>query len=104
MKDQFLAAIHGRNKIRLRFYSKEDSGELVRLCAPMDFGPSRRPGVAPDDRYHLWDYESDQRNHTLSLKPEQVAAMAVLEDQFDPADFVTWPTNWFVPRQWGRFS
>lgn len=103
MKEGFIAAIHGKNKVNLTFYSKEDSGILTRLCAPMDYGPSRR-AHDKSDRFHLWDYESDKNNHVLSLLPDQVIDIAVLAESFDPAGFITWPTNWFVPRHWGQYS
>lgn len=103
MKEGFIAAIHGKKKVNLTFYSKEDGGILTRLCAPMDYGPSRR-AHDKSDRFHLWDYESDQKNHVLSLLPDQVIDIAILAEAFDPADFITWQTNWFVPRNWGRYS
>ena len=106
MKDSFVAAIHAKQKVRLTFFSKEDGHTLVRTCAPMDFGPSRRT-KNKEDRYHLWDYESDTSTHTLSLLPGQVVSIEVLEEVFDPSEFVTWSTTtspWFVRRDWGTHS
>ena len=100
---QFIDAIHAKTKIRLTFFSKEDGRPLVRLCAPMDFGPSRR-AHNKDNRYHLWDYESDEKSHVLSLLPGQVSKMEFLNQNFCPSEFVTWPPNWFVPRDWGQYS
>ncbi|WP_447018299.1 hypothetical protein [Shewanella algae] len=102
-KAQFIDAIHAKTKIKLTFFSKEDGRRLTRLCAPMDFGPNRR-AHNKDDRYHLWDYESDQKNHVLSLLPEQIVSMEFLSLDFCPSEFVTWQTNWFVPRNWGVYS
>ncbi len=102
-KAQFIDSIHAKTKINLTFSSKEDGRQLTRLCAPMDLGPSRR-AHNKDDRFHLWDYESDQRNHVLSLLPGQVVTMEFLSDEFSPSEFVTWQTNWFVPRDWGVYS
>lgn len=105
-KDRFIQAIHGCKKVRLTFYSKDDERTLVRTCAPMDYGPSRR-AEEKNDRYHLWDYESDTGPHTLSLNPDQVTGIDVLDESFDPCEFVTWDTNaspWFVKRDWGRHS
>jgi hypothetical protein len=76
---------------------------LSRVCAPMDYGPSRR-GKDPSDRFHLWDFTSDTIAHTLSLKPEQVVSIELLPDTFDPSEFVTWKPNWIVPRDWGVHS
>lgn len=106
MRNVFLQAILERRKVRLTFFSKEDGTTLLRTCAPMDFGPSRR-AKRKDDRFHFWDYESDTRNHTLSLLPHQVVNIESLSDQFDPAEFVTWSTvasPWFFARDWGLYS
>jgi len=69
----------------------------------MDYGPSRRT-KNKSDRYHLWDYESDTKNHVLSLLPEQVKNMEFTNDEFSPADFITWSTSRFISRNWGEYS
>jgi hypothetical protein len=96
----FLEAIHARRKVLLTFYSKQDERYVDRLCAPMDFGPSRRhkDGL---DRLHLWDLES---SHTLSLPEEQVEELELLPESFDPGEFVTWKPQWFIERDWGSYS
>ena len=106
MKDRFIAAIHARKKIKVVFYSKEDGTFLTRLCAPMDYGPSRRARDGRD-RFHAWDYESDTGQHTLPLLPEQIKEITVLEEKFEPAEFITWDVKrspWFVKRDWGIYS
>lgn len=106
VKAEFIKAIQSRNKVRLKFFSKEDGATLTRTCAPMDFGPSRR-AHDKSDRFHLWDYDSDAKRHTLSLLPEQVQSIEVLPETFEPAEFVTWSTAsspWFVARNWGAHS
>jgi len=103
MNKDFINAIHSKSKIQLTFFSKEDQGVLIRLCAPMDYGPSRRT-KNQDDRFHFWDYESDKKNHVLSLLPNQVVSMTVLEENFEPEEFISWETNWFVKRDWGVYS
>lgn len=103
MHEDFIKSIHGKIKMKLTFSSKEDGRVITRLCAPMDYGPSRR-AADKTPRYHLWDYESDKQNHVLSLLPSQVVAMEATQEIFNPAEFITWQTNWFVPRDWGRNS
>lgn len=103
MLETFIQAIHNKQKVRVKFYSKEDRGILLRTCAPMDYGPSRR-SKRKNNRYHLWDYDSDTRNHVLSLNPEQVIEIQLLSEGFNPAEFVTWNTDWIVPRDWGTYS
>lgn len=103
---RFVGAIHGKRKIRLTFYSKEDAGDVVRTCAPMDYGPSRR-AKQKDDRYHLWNYESDTGPHPLSIPPEQIHDMTVLDEHFEREEFVTWSaaaSPWFIKRDWGPYS
>ena len=99
----FIEGIEGQQKIQLTFHSKEDGHSLVRLCAPMDFGPSTRT-LDQSDRYHFWDYDSDTGSHTLSLLPQQVQSIAATEISFEPSEFVTWPPNWIYPRNWGALS
>lgn len=72
----------------------------------MDYGPSRR-AHNQNSRYHFWDFESDKRNHVLSLLPEQITSIEVTNISFDPSDFVTWDCTtspWFVARNWGQYS
>jgi hypothetical protein len=69
----------------------------------MDYGPSRR-AHQKNDRFHFWDYDSDTANHTLSLNPEQIVSITVLQERFEPGDFVRWRPNWIVSRNWGQYS
>lgn len=104
--EHFIAGINTQQRITLRFYSKEDGGQLVRTCAPMDYGPSRR-AHDKSDRYHFWDYDSDTAKHTLSLLPSQIIQMEPMQDRFNPAEFITWNVGnspWFFARDWGIYS
>ncbi|MEN4605756.1 hypothetical protein L2D04_00375 [Pantoea agglomerans] len=103
MRDKFIDAIHNRSKIQLTFYSKEDDATITRLTAPMDFGPSRR-AHDKSDRFHFWDYESDEKNHVLSLLPEAIESLMVIDQDFQPQEFVSWTPNWFIARDWGQHS
>jgi len=106
MTEEFIRAIQSKNKVRLTFFSKEDAGILVRICAPMDYGSSRRT-FEKNDRYHFWDYDSDIKRHTLSLSPEQIESIEVLSEKFNPAEFITWDIQkspWLVSRDWGVYS
>jgi hypothetical protein len=106
LNDKFIQAIRDKRKVRVTFYSKEDGGLLTRKCAPMDYGPSRH-AKQQNDRFHLWDYESDTERHSLQLNPEQISKLEVLDEIFDPSEFITWDTTenpWFIPRDWGQYS
>ena len=99
----FLEALHGKRKARVEFYSMEDKRQIERICAPMDFGPSRR-SKDQSNRFHLWDFTSDTKSHTLSLIPDQIKSIEIMPDSFDPSEFVSWKPRWFVPRDWGAYS
>ncbi len=106
MREMFIQAIHDKRKIELRFHSDEDGHPITRKCAPMDYGPSRR-AKDKTPRFHSWDYESDRWPHTLSLLRGKIISMDVLDERFDPAEFITWnavASPWFVPRDWGVYS
>jgi hypothetical protein len=99
----FIDSLEARQKVTLTFYSQDDGHNLVRTCAPMDFGPTR---IAKDnfDRYHFWDYDSDEGRHPLMLLPDQIVSITVLEETFNPDEFVTWDPGWHHPRDWGEYS
>jgi len=99
----FIGSIHSTRKVRITFFSEEDNGYIERTCAPMDYavGQRIRDNIK---RYWVWDYDSDTRNHTLGIKPERIKSLVVLNETFDPSEFVTWRPNWDIPRQWGALS
>ncbi|MBI5046343.1 hypothetical protein HZC07_01280 [Candidatus Micrarchaeota archaeon] len=92
--------------MRITFYSEDDNGFIIRTCAPLDYGPSRRANDKTD-RFHMWDYDSDKRPHTLPLVKDQIIKLEVLEQTFDPRDIITWnlkSSPWFIKRDWGEYS
>lgn len=96
---QFIAAIHEKKKVWVRFYSAADHGVLDRVCGPMDYGPG---GNVSDglNRYWLWDYASTADSHTLGLTPQEIVDLRVLGEVFSPADFGDRPWPWAIPRDW----
>jgi hypothetical protein len=101
--DAFINAIQTKNKVKLVFFSKKDNSDQERTCAPMDYGPSRRSGSDGQNKYHFWDYDSDSKQHTLSLGSEQIKSITVLREKFDPKtdfEFDISNVEWFVPRNW----
>lgn len=101
----FIRAIYEKRKIKLVFFSKEDNNYLERTCAPMDYGPSRRT-KDNKNRLHVWDYDSDREEHTLSLPLEQIKSLEILPENFDPSEFITWDIKrspWFIKRNWGNY-
>jgi hypothetical protein len=99
----FLSAIKSLHKVSLTFFSKEDGHDLTSTCAPMDYAPRQHFPNEPF-RYHFWDYESDETPHTLSIPAEQIVSITLLEERFDPAEFMAWTPMWRYPRDWGPYS
>lgn len=99
----FLNAITEKKILRVTFNSKE-KGEITRLCIPFDFWPSRRNLKENPDRYHFYDLDSPEGNHTLSILPEQLVLIETTGEYFEPSDYVNWTPNWFVSRDWGDYS
>lgn len=100
---EFIEAIHGRFKILVEFRALSDGKIRKRVCAPMDFGPGARDR-SQTNKFHLWDYDSPDGPHTLSLEPSQLLKSEPTGEPFDPAEFVTWSPNWIVERDWGAYS
>lgn len=102
--EQFLKAIHEKRVLSVKLISDE-KGTITRKCIPFDFGPSRKykDGL---NRYHFWDLDSPDGSHNLSILPERLLEIEILDETFNPEDFVKWrkPYNWFVKRNWGEFS
>ena len=99
----FIQAIHEKKIINLRFDSYE-KGIIERKCIPFDFGPSRRNLTPNPDRFHFYDLNSPDGKHNLSIIPEQIVQLEVLEEGFDPENYIKWTPNWFVKRDWGIYS
>lgn len=99
----FIDSIHNTRKIRITFFSEEDNGYIERTCAPMDYAIGQR---IKDNikHYWVWDYDSDKKNHTLGLRSEKIRSLVILDEIFEPSEFVTWTPNWDIARQWGSFS
>jgi len=103
IKELFLKSIHDKKMVEIIFDSI-DKGVITRKCIPYDYGPSRKYRDNRD-RYHLYDLNSPEGKHNLSILPEQLLNLDILNQNFEPSDYVTWsPTKWFIPRDWGEHS
>ena len=101
--DDFINAIHSMNKVKIKYFSKKYNEVIERVCAPMDYGISNRFKNNID--YYHGDYESEKGPHTLLLNPKDVQTINVLNETFDPAEFIDWtPIIWIIPRDWGKYS
>lgn len=100
--DDFLRAINEKKLVLIECNSYE-KGYIQRKCVPFDYGPSRRYKDS-SDRYHFYDLDSPDGSHNLSILPEQLLFLKILDEQFEPKDYINWVPNWFIPRDWGKYS
>ncbi len=100
--DDFKKAIDNKLKLKLVFDSYE-KGIIERTCIPFDFGPSRRYKDG-QDRYHFYDLDSPDGKHNLSILPSQIKSLTLMNETFNPGDYITWEPNWILKRDWGSYS
>ena len=102
MEETLILSIHKKKKVNITFNSHE-KGNITRQCIPFDIGPSRRFKDG-ENRYHFYDLDSPNGSHNLSILPRQLINIELLSEGFNPADYVTWQTNWYIKRDWGVYS
>lgn len=99
----FLQGIHEKKYLSVDFVAKEDGLLRNRKCVPFDFGPSSR-GNDKSDKFHFLDLNSPNGKHSLGVFPEQVKSIVLIEESFEPSEYITWTPNWIVDRDWGVYS
>jgi hypothetical protein len=100
--DIFLKAINEKCVVMVSVDTFE-KGKISRKCIPFDYGPS---GIFNDDldRYHLYTLDSPKGSHNLSILPKQLLHIEILEEQFNPEDYITWKPKWHIKRNWEKYS
>ncbi|WP_194191202.1 hypothetical protein [Clostridium chrysemydis] len=98
----FVQAINDMKLVKVVFDSYE-KGRIERICVPFDYGPSRRYKDGRN-RYHFYDLDSQSSNHNLSILPQQIKSIEMINEEFNPKDYVKWTPNWFLKRDWGIYS
>ncbi len=102
--DELEQAIQQTKKVEIRFKEKETWILKDRVCIPYDFGKTKK---IKKDMFHFYDLNPDDwKTHNLSLNPEQIIDLIILEDKFNPCDYVKWdwPYNWNIQRNWWIYS
>lgn len=101
--NNFIQAIHEKRCIELTFTTKE-KGVVTRKCIPFDFAPSSR-AKDKTNRYQVYDLNSPDGSHNLAKLPGEVISIEILNETFNPADYVTWKKiDWHIKRDWGIYS
>lgn len=101
-REEMITAIRTCRLVRLTYDSKE-KGIITRKCVPFDIGPSSREKTGKE-YYHFYDLDSPDGKHNLPAIPERIRNLEVLNERFDPADYVKWTPNWHIKRDWGKYS
>jgi hypothetical protein len=102
----FLEALHAKRRLSISFFHRKEGKEMTRACAPLDFGPLRG-AKSGADAYQLWDLDAKRKPFNVTVAPDDVRGMTLLDETFDPAEIITWtfkPRAWTVERDWGAFS
>jgi hypothetical protein len=100
--DTFIDAIHRMQFVNVEVNSYE-KGIISRKCVPFDYGPSRKFKDGKN-RYHFYDLNSPDGAHNLSILPSQLLDIEMCGESFNPENYVKWTPNWFIKRNWGKFS
>jgi hypothetical protein len=97
---QFLAALHEKKLVEIKFYSQADAGTVDRECMPLDYGPDSEAKDALN-RYWIWDPAAPAGKNLVGVLPAQITSMRVLGVSFEPEKLSLGSRSWSVPRAWG---
>jgi hypothetical protein len=100
--NDFIEAINKTKLVSIACNSYE-KGIIRRKCIPFDFGLSNKykDGL---NRFHFLDLDSPDGKHNLSILPEQLFDLSILDEIFNPADYIWWAPKWHIARDWGKYS
>lgn len=96
-KEIFIQAINDKKIINLTFNANV-KWIITRKCIPFDFWPWKRKLSVNPDRFHFYDLNSPEGKHNLSILPEEVIRMEILNENFNPWNYVNWKPSWFIER------
>jgi hypothetical protein len=102
----FLQAIAGKRQVTVTFFHVKDQCERTLTCAPLDFGPLRGAKEARE-HYQLWDLGARRPPYNVTIAPEDIRTLTVLDATFEPEEFIKWAFKrnaWAIVRDWGAFS
>lgn len=99
--EKFLQAIQEKKIVLIKKHT-EEKGIIERRCVPYDYAVGKR---FKDNikRYWTWHIET---KHPSPVKSEDIISIEILDEYFDPADYINWnpPYDWEIQRNWGIYS
>lgn len=98
----FVNAINEKKKIKMLKRDKEWN-IVEKYYIPWDLAVGKKN--IKDKREKYWNYNIEDK-HTSPTNQEDVVKIIVLDETFDPADYIDWegPYNRTVKRAWGIYS
>lgn len=94
---KLMYAIRHKNIIVVTF-RKTDKGLVSRRCIPYDFAPNSISSESIP-RYQLLDIESTP-NDIIGILEEDMIAIDILDENFEPKEYIKWNPIWHIPREW----
>ncbi|CAM1334311.1 hypothetical protein [Tenacibaculum aestuariivivum] len=101
-RDIFVKSINDRLVVRVT-YVTNNKRVLTRKCIPFDIGPSTK-FKDKSIRYHFLDLNGPKGAHNLPLLPGRVLNIELTDLYFEPSKYIKWKPNWFLKRNWGKYS
>lgn len=97
----FVQAINEKKKIKM--IKKDKNGNIVeKYYIPRDFSAWSRSKTWIEK---YWNYNIEDE-HTSQTRQEDVIEITVLNETFNPADYIDWdwPYDWKIKRDWWIYS
>jgi len=100
--NEFYEAIKQKRLVEMKYLYKGES--ITRTCVPFDYGMFRKRPYR--ECFHAKTIGVRGGDYTLHLEPSDVESIKMLEESFNPKDYVKWssPYRWRLPRNWGEYS
>ena len=87
-----------RKKLVAIVADTDSSGRIERKCVPYDYGASSSGKVC----FHFKTLDSPTGGHIFLCLEKKLIDIKLLDDDFDPAEYITWTPNWHIERDWGE--
>ena len=101
-RNVFVKSINDKKIVRVT-YVTNNKRVLTRKCIPFDIGPSKK-FKDKSIRYHFLDLDSPNGKHPLPLLPNRILKIELTDLYFEPSKYIYWKPNWFLKRDWGKYS
>jgi len=95
----FLKAINEKLLVRIVVNSPQ-KGMMLRKCIPLDYDGPRQEYQDGLNQYHFYDLDCGDGEHYLSVDSVRLVSLKLLDEQFEPAEYILENSKWKIPRDW----